>query len=111
MPAAAKEGIVPEGRRLFEDHLDGVRIELVDMIDGGITASGCGPVAESAANSQVRTTSSAVKGWPSCHTTPCLSFHVTDVPSLASPPLSRLGMSAARIGTKLASGSNAASGS
>src|SRR5262245_30984918 len=56
-------------------------------------------------------TSSAVKGLPSCHTTSFLSLHVTDLPSCASPPLSRLGISAARIGTKLASGSNAASGS
>jgi len=44
------------------------------------------PVAGSAVYSQVKTTSWAVKGLPSCQETPRLSFHVTDIPSLATPP-------------------------
>ena len=68
-------------------------------------------VAGSRANSQVNTTSSAVNGWPSCQVTPFLSFQVTLLPSAASPPLSRVGTSAARIGTRLASPSQTASGS
>ena len=43
-------------------------------------------VAGSVAYSQLKTTSSAVKGFPSCHWTFRLSFQVTDVPSLATPP-------------------------
>ena len=68
-------------------------------------------VAGSAANSQVNTTSSAVKGFPSCHWTFLFSFQVTERPSFATPPFSRVGTSAARIGTRLPSGSKAASGS
>src|SRR5919197_1872613 len=52
-------------------------------------------VAGSLAYSQLNTTSSAVNGLPSCQVTPRLSFQVTDLPSAASPPLSRLGVLAA----------------
>src|SRR6185436_11869245 len=43
-------------------------------------------VAGSAAYSQLKTTSSAVNGWPSCHCTLRLSRHVTAVPSFETPP-------------------------
>ena len=68
-------------------------------------------VAGSAAYSQLKTQSSAVNGLPSCHFTPCLSFQVTDVPSLARPPFSMVGISAASTGTRLPSASQPASGS
>ena len=68
-------------------------------------------VAGSAAYSQLKTTSSAVKGLPSCHATFFLSRQVTERPSLLSPPFWALGISAARMGTRLPSGSKAASGS
>ena len=60
---------------------------------------------------QLKTTSSAVNGLPSCHCTPRLSFQVTDLPSAASPPFSRLGISAASTGKRSPSGSQRASGS
>ena len=41
-------------------------------------------VAGSSAYSQLKTTSSAVNGLPSCQVTPCFSFQVTDLPSAAS---------------------------
>jgi hypothetical protein len=59
----------------------------------------------------LNTTSSAVKGLPSCQTTPFLRFQITHVPSRATPPFSTLGSCAARIGTTLPSGSKPASGS
>ena len=68
-------------------------------------------VAGSAAYSQVNTQSSAVKGLPSCQVTPFLSFHVTDLPSFATPPFCTLGISAARVGARLPSGSQEARGS
>ncbi len=68
-------------------------------------------VAGSDAYSQLNTTSSAVKGLPSCHCTPFLTFQVTDLPSLATPPFCTLGISAARLATRLPSGSQEASGS
>ena len=68
-------------------------------------------VAGSAANSQVNRQSSAVKGLPSCHCTPCFSFQVTDLPSRATPPFCAEGISAASTGTRLPSGSQEASGS
>src|SRR5512137_776026 len=68
-------------------------------------------VAGSFAYSQVNTQSSAVKGCPSCQVTPFFSFQVTDLPSADSPPFSRVGISAARIGTRLPSASQTASGS
>src|SRR2546423_14874415 len=68
-------------------------------------------VAESAAYSQLKTMSSAVNGLPSCQTTFFFSFQVTDLPSLPTAPFWIEGISAARIGTRLPSGSNAASGS
>ena len=68
-------------------------------------------VAGSRAYSQLNTASSAVKGLPSCHFTPCLSFQVTDLPSAARPPFCTVGISAASTGMRLPSPSQAASGS
>ena len=68
-------------------------------------------VAVSAAYSQVKITSSAVNGLPSCQVTPCLIFQVTFIPSLERPPFWRLGTSWARMGTRLPSGSKEQSGS
>ena len=59
-------------------------------------------VAGSATYSQLKTQSSAVKGLPSCQTTPFLSCHVTDLPSLAMPPFCAVGISAARTGDEVA---------
>ena len=67
--------------------------------------------AGSAANSQVKTTSSLVKGRPSCQETPCLSLQITQVLSLATAPVSTVGASAARTGTGFPSESKSASGS
>ena len=50
-------------------------------------------VAGSMAYCQLKTTSSAVKGAPSCQVTPFFSFQMTDLPSAATPPFSRLGIS------------------
>jgi len=56
-------------------------------------------------------TSLAVKGVPSDHLISFFSFHVTDLPSRATPPFSIVGISAAKKGTnspfslKLAKGS------
>ena len=60
---------------------------------------------------QLKTTSSAVNGLPSCHFTPCFSFQVTDLPSAASVPSSRFGIEAARNGLRFPSASQPASGS
>ena len=68
-------------------------------------------VAGSVANWQLKTKSSALNGVPSCHVTPRLSFHTTDRPSAATPPFSRLGISAARIGSRTPSPSQRASAS
>ena len=68
-------------------------------------------VAGSAQYSQVNTQSSAVNGLPSCQTTFFFSFQVTDLPSLESPPFCMVGISAARVGVRLPSGSHEASGS
>ena len=68
-------------------------------------------VAGSAAYSQLKTTSSAVKGLPSCQSTPGLSFQVTERLSRDTPPFWRLGISRARMGTRAPSGPNDASGS
>src|SRR6185295_1961201 len=67
----------------------------------------CGDaVAGSAAYSQLKTTSAAVKGVPSCHWTLRLSRQVTTVPSLDTPPFWTLGSSRASDGTMLPSTSN-----
>src|SRR3712207_7957150 len=50
-----------------------------------------------------KTTSSALKGWPSCHFTPRLSFQVTERPSSEMPPFSTEGISAARKGRSVPS--------
>src|SRR6058998_1346342 len=62
-------------------------------------------VAGSITYSQLKTTSSAVKGLPSCQTTFFLSRQVTDIPSFATCPFCWLGTSAASIGTMFPSGS------
>ena len=69
------------------------------------------PVAGSDTYSQLNTTSSAMKGCPSCQVTPCFSYQVTDRPSFATPPLSTVGISRARIGISAPSASKEASGS
>src|SRR5437867_7928970 len=56
-------------------------------------------------NSQLKTTSSAVNGLPSCQVTFFFNRHVTDRPSLLTMPFCTLGTSAARIGKMLPSGS------
>src|SRR5947208_13870183 len=56
-----------------------------------------GEVAGFLAYSQLKTTSSAVNGVPSCHLTPGLSFQVTDLPSEARPPFWFEGISAGRV--------------
>src|SRR5215210_1210195 len=53
----------------------------------------------SVAYSQVKTTSSAEKGWPSLQVMPSFSFQVTLLPSAASRPFSLVGISAASSGT------------
>src|SRR5258708_39458364 len=65
-------------------------------------------VAGSAAYSQVKTTSSAVSGLPSCQETFFFSFHVTERPSFATPPFLRLGISAASRATGVPSPSQPA---
>src|SRR5215468_1604677 len=69
------------------------------------------PVAGSMTYCQLKTTSSAVNGLPSCHVTPRLRRHVTDRPSRASRPLATVGMSSASTGMRLPSASYEASGS
>src|SRR5262249_39875070 len=69
------------------------------------------PVAGSITYCQVKTTSSAVNGLPSCQVTPRLSRHVTDRPSRASRPLATVGTSSERTGMRLPSASYDASGS
>ena len=54
---------------------------------------------------QVKTTSPAVNGWPSCHCTPGRSLTVNAVPSFEMPPLAWVGMAAARLGTNAPLGS------
>src|SRR5262249_29708767 len=56
-------------------------------------------VFSSAQYCQVKTTSSAVKSLPSDHLIPFFSFHVTLLRSLATPPLSAVGISSARNDT------------
>ncbi len=68
-------------------------------------------LAGSAAYSQLKTQSSAVNGWPSCHLTPCLSFQITHMPFLSRPPFATVGISAASTGTRSPSGPQPASGS
>jgi hypothetical protein len=88
-----------------------VRVDLLDLdVAVGATVTD-DEVAGSLQNSQLKTTSSAVKGLPSCQVTPRLSFQVTLLPSADRPPFCAGGISAARIGTRLPSASQPASGS
>src|SRR4030095_13563685 len=63
------------------------------------------------AHSQLKITSAAVKGAPSCHCTFFLSRQITHWPSLATPPLATLGISSARTGANVPSDVGADSGS
>ena len=80
----ADKGIGPKRGWFVEQDAYG---KIVDLLNRNsrtvpiVTAA----VAGSLANSQLNTTSSAVKGFPSCHLTPGLSFHVTDLPSGDKP--------------------------
>jgi hypothetical protein len=65
----------------------------------------------SRANCQLKTTSSAVNGVPSCQVTFFLSFHSTQRPSFAMPPFLGVGNSSASTGAKVPSPCGAASGS
>src|SRR5258706_10533956 len=84
----------------------GVSILLISRYEPLVTAA----VAGSATNSQLKTTSSAVKGLASCQVTPRLSFQVTQVRSRGSVPPFTPCTSEARTATTLTSGSNAARG-
>jgi hypothetical protein len=87
--------------------LSGLSIRAMSLYAPEVTAVEAG----SATHSHVATMSSAVNGFPSCHVTFFLSFQVTDWPSFEIPPFWRVGTSAARIGRRFPSGSNAHSGS
>ena len=69
------------------------------------------PVASSVQYCHVKTTSCAVRLLPSDQARSSRSVHVMEVRSSATPPLSSVGMSAARAGTSTPSGSYFASGS
>ena len=68
-------------------------------------------VAGSVAYSQLKTTSSAVNGFPSCHWTFRLSFQVTTCRPWRRRRSGPSGTSAARFGVRFPSGSKDASGS
>ncbi len=55
-------------------------------------------------HSHVKTTSSAVNGSPSLHSTPGNRWNVTDERSAASSPLSCVGTSVIRLGSNVVSG-------
>ena len=104
--AVAAEGVGPEGLGPREGDLDGVAVGLVDAgTPRGRSPTVTAAVAGSETYSHVKTTSSAVKGLPSCQTTFFFSRQITHVPSLARPPLATDGTSAARAGVRLPSGS------
>src|ERR1700741_3030469 len=108
--AGGDEDAGPGGRRLFEANGHGQGIDFFNLhipVSPIVVAA----VAGSEAYSQLNTTSSAVNGRPSCHSTPFLSFQVTDVPSAATPPFSISGIWTASTGTRSPSGSHAASSS
>ena len=65
-------------------------------------------LAGSTENVQLKITSSAVKGAPSCQTTFFLSRQITDCPSLARPPFLTVGMLSASTGTNVPSAAGAA---
>ena len=73
--------------------------------------TGTAAVAGSLAYSQLNTRSSAVRGLPSCHLTPGLSFQVTDLASAASPPFWIDGNLGGENRLELPSASQLASGS
>src|SRR3989441_13046419 len=68
-------------------------------------------VAGSAAYSQLKTTSAAGKGLPSCHCTLRLRRQGTTVPSLDTPPVCRLGTPRPSAGGQLAARPKHTSGS
>ena len=61
--------------------------------------------------SQLKTTSSAVKGLPSCQVTPFFRRQRTTLPPGSRPPLATVGTSSASTGMRLPSASHTASGS
>jgi len=69
------------------------------------------PVDLLAQYSQVKTTSLAVKGVPSDHNTSSRRVQVIEVKSAATPPLSTVGISVAKVGTRVPTGAKRASGS
>ena len=68
-------------------------------------------VAGSLAYSQLKTTSSAVNGLPSCQLTSCFSFQITDLPSAASAAVLAARDLGGELGLEIAFRSHAASGS
>ena len=110
MPAALTNGSAQNGEGFWYSTFTvwlSTLVTLTSLYEPAVYAE----VAGSAAYAAVNTTSSAVKGLPSCHCTFLLSFQVMDLPSLETPPLARVGTSAAKMGTKLPSGSQAPKGS
>ena len=87
--------------------LSSLSIRAMSLYAPEVTAAEAG----SAAYSQLKTMSSAVKGLPSCQATFFFSLQVTDVPSFEIPPFWSVGTSAARTGWRLPSGSNEQRGS
>jgi len=88
-------------KTIFTVWLSSLSIRTISRYWPTLTAA----VAGSMTYSQLKTTSSAVKGLPSCHATFFFSRQVTDRPSFATSPFWRLGTSAARTGMMLPSGS------
>ena len=103
--AAPQNGAAQNGagdlNAIFTVWLSSLSIRTMSRYGPMVTAA----VPGSITYSQLNTTSSAVKGLPSCQTTFFFSFQVTDKPSFATPPFWTLGVSAARTGTTLPSGS------
>ncbi len=110
MPSAAQNAVAQNGvglGKVTRIVCESILSTLTSLKTPEVTAA----VAGSLAYSQVKTQSSAVNGCPSCQVTPRLSFQVTLLPSAATPPFSRVGTSAARMGTRLPSLSQLPSGS
>ena len=111
MPSVLQNGRAQNGvgflKPILIVWLSGLSMRSMFVYEPWVTAA----VAGSITYSQLKTRSSAVKGLPSCHWTFAFSRQVTERPSFATPPFSRLGISAARKGTRLPSGSKEASGS
>ena len=111
MPRMPQKGSAQNGvgflKTILIVWLSGLSMRSMFVYEPCVTAA----VPESMTYSQLKTRSSAVTGLPSCHAAFAFSRQVTDRPSFATPPFWRLGISAARKGTRLPSGSKEASGS